>query len=274
MKNPAFSKDEQSLKITVRSIEKFSLLNTCAVLFQNRQLLFGGTQEPTQIIELRRCSLVRVGTLKFDYDSQSCTGWFGKSPYFIETEISNQGPVGNNQIFLCFDKNSAKTCRVAQNFDFDFQTVPYSLYDHKHIRIAASPDYVLAAGSTNHIRSEVFNLKTSKWKRVRDFGNMKGSSEANFLTQKLLDQVSRYAVVYYLNRFYFFGGYHHTFFGSFSMINTYSVAEDKWTVFGAFRTDTTVRPNYYKVNLGQGRRHNHIAIVKNDTFHVYGGEMR
>ena len=55
--------------------------------------------------------------------------------------------VSNDQIFLCFDKNSAKTCRIAKNVEFDFQAVGYSLYDHEHIKVAVSPTHLIAAAS-------------------------------------------------------------------------------------------------------------------------------
>ena len=129
MKNPAFSKDEQSLKITVRSIEKFSLLNTCAVLFQNRQLLFGGTQEPTQIIELRRCSLVRVGTLKFDYDSQSCTGWFGNLPISLKQKFQTKDQLVTIKFFCALIRTLQKLVEWRKTLILTFKQfhTPYTI---------------------------------------------------------------------------------------------------------------------------------------------------
>ena len=65
----------------------------------------------------------------------------------------------------------------------EFKKVGYSLFEHKGIKIAASQAHLIAAASRTEliegrdgtgIKSEILDIKTLKWKRIRDFGNMKG----------------------------------------------------------------------------------------------------
>ena len=60
LKNPASSKDEQSIEISVISRQRFSPQNSCAVTFQNRHFLFGGSKQPRQIVELRKVDQIYV----------------------------------------------------------------------------------------------------------------------------------------------------------------------------------------------------------------------
>ena len=101
---------------------------SCAVTFQDKFYLYGGSSEKTQISRIEGCSLKRVGDLAFDVVAAGCT-------------------VSNDTIYLCFGKeNEQKTCHSAISSKGPFATITESKQKHGYTRIASSPSLFLTFG--------------------------------------------------------------------------------------------------------------------------------
>ena len=95
---------------------------SCSVQWQNQMMVFGGVGVKRQISEVTDCGLTRVGTLEFDLDSGACT-------------VDNQ-----DRIYLCFNdkRGDLRSCRRGVEPTGDFDLLPFSMFEHRFIRIAAS----------------------------------------------------------------------------------------------------------------------------------------
>ena len=65
---------------------------SCYTVFQGKQYIFGGEENPRQISVVNDCSLQRVGDLHFDFYEGSCLSW------------------DDQQLILCFDHTANKDC--------------------------------------------------------------------------------------------------------------------------------------------------------------------
>ena len=104
--------------------ENTSVYLSCSMKYKNQFYVFGGTYgydgDRRQISKLEGCSLQRIGTLAFYHYYGACTG------------------VNDQRIYLCFDQDSSKVCRYAENPLETFTEAASSVYDHSYTSIAAS----------------------------------------------------------------------------------------------------------------------------------------
>ena len=95
---------------------------SCSVTYRGKFYIFGGSEQNSrQIIEVKGCSLSRIGTLDFDHYIGACSN------------------VDDRQIYLCFDEKDTKQCRSAVEPLGTFTKIEQSSYGHSTIRTAASP---------------------------------------------------------------------------------------------------------------------------------------
>lgn len=74
-----------------------------------------------QISKLNQCQLTRIGSLPFPFYWGGCAN------------------MGNRRIFLCFDQDNRKTCHYAEDPVGNYHKIYTSKYEHRGIRVAASP---------------------------------------------------------------------------------------------------------------------------------------
>ena len=94
---------------------------SCSVTWRGEFFIFGGFDDKKQITKLNGCRLERVGSLSFDHYGGTCA------------------VVNDEDIYLCFDYYSYKTCRKASEPIIGaFKKINPTNYEHKFTRIAAS----------------------------------------------------------------------------------------------------------------------------------------
>ena len=105
-----------------RFAENTSVSVGCSVAFQNEFYVFGGGthNDRRQISKLVGCNLQRIGTLEFDHERGACTNF------------------NNEKVYLCFDYNYYRACRLANTPDSPFVEAASTVHPHKQTSIAAS----------------------------------------------------------------------------------------------------------------------------------------
>ena len=101
--------------------ENTEVYGSCSITWRGELFIFGGRiDEYRQISKLNDCTLERVGTLSFDHRYGTCA------------------VVNDEEIYLCFDDYSPKTCRKANDPMGAFSEVNPTNYEHSVTRIGAS----------------------------------------------------------------------------------------------------------------------------------------
>ena len=93
---------------------------SCSITWHGELYIFGGDTETKQITKLNGCKLERVGRLAFHHKYGSCA------------------VVNDQDIYLCFDRESSKTCRKASEPMGIFEEINQTRYHHKSSRIGVS----------------------------------------------------------------------------------------------------------------------------------------
>ena len=94
--------------------------DSCSLIFNGQFYVFGSWEDPRQIAKVDQCSLKRVGTLAFDFNSGGCTNM-------------------KNQLFLCFDWYAdGKTCFSGSSPLGDFMEIGKTTNEHRLTRLASS----------------------------------------------------------------------------------------------------------------------------------------
>ena len=93
---------------------------SCAVTYKDKFYVYGGYTNKRQIATINKLSLVKVGTLPFDFEFGGCTSTA-------------------DQLFLCFDfMGDLKTCYQTKNpIDYFYKTNKTN-HEHRNIRFASS----------------------------------------------------------------------------------------------------------------------------------------
>ena len=100
--------------------ENTELHNSCSVTYHNRFYVYGGDWLTKQISEVTQCGVRRIGTLDFRHLLGSCSN------------------VGDQEIYLCFDKGDIRQCRSGVDPVGKFTEIAPSTYDHYRSRTSAS----------------------------------------------------------------------------------------------------------------------------------------
>ena len=135
--------------------------SSCSVTYRNRFLVFGGRTNTghaieTQISEVTKCRLKRIGTLPFNHIGGACSN------------------INDRFIYLCFSQGHKRMCRSAEGPLEPFTGIVPSKYDHQRITTVASPSKfflifilliilaeLLAVGNKNpsHAKSEIYQFE-------------------------------------------------------------------------------------------------------------------
>jgi len=204
----------------------------CGLTFQGKHYYFGGHDYLRQISIIDGCGLKRIGDLHFDFYFGSCTA----------TEDS---------IYLCFHNKDDKRCYRSSDALGDFEEVPESTYNHRHIQIAASESHILAVGSDlgdGFVKAEMLRLDNHLWEQGDDY--------------PFHDHICVAPVLYYKSAFYVLGG----------STPKSDDNHDGQGIADIARMDEKTRSWTQVGNLFH-RRRGHGAIVTNGVMLVIGGRL-
>ena len=98
---------------------------SCSITWGNDFYVYGGLNQTTQISKVTECRLERVGTLAFEHNQGDCVN------------------VADELIYICFDENNTKQCRVGSSpIGGLFNEIALSHYYHKRVDVILSILYL------------------------------------------------------------------------------------------------------------------------------------
>ena len=112
----AAGKDDRSIDFSIDDDAEVD--ESCSIIWNNDLYVYGGKRKKTQISKVTKCRLEKVGTLAFAHSNGDCLN------------------VADEQIYLCFDYWTKKTCRMGSSPMGHFTAITDSNYDHQMTRIA------------------------------------------------------------------------------------------------------------------------------------------
>ena len=92
--------------------------NSCSLTFKGKFYVFGGSRKRTQISQINKCKLERIGSLQFSFFYGACTN------------------VNDMELYLCFDLYNNKMCRKSIDPLGPFTLISDSISTHSGTRIA------------------------------------------------------------------------------------------------------------------------------------------
>ena len=94
--------------------------SSCSLTWRWEHFVFGGGRKRNQIAKIIGCELKSVGELPFEHQYGGCAN------------------MADNRVYLCFNDNDWKKCRVANSPLGQFEGITQSYEAHTSTRIAAS----------------------------------------------------------------------------------------------------------------------------------------
>ena len=144
---------------------------SCGVQFKGDYYVYGSSSDDKrQVAKITNCSLKRIGTLPFTFESGACAATM-------------------DQVFLCFANNGdQKTCHATNEPTGQFNVLAKSAYEHDKVRIATNNgnlldlikttykclDVILACGALGgsyppNNKCEVYKLNENKWQTIESY---------------------------------------------------------------------------------------------------------